>query len=330
MQNNAEHFSIQEEAPRHAPRGRKVVVVGTGHVGLAYAFALLQSGLPEEIVLVGRDEKKTRAQAMDLNHGLMFVSPALVRSGDYDDCAGADLVAVTAGAAMKPGETRIDLARKNVDIFRTLIPKIARHDPGTLLVVANPVDVLTYAAQKLSGLPAHRIMGSGTVLDTARFRYLLSTHCKVAPNNAHGYVLGEHGDSEVAAWSVVNIAGIPLRSFCPECGRGCPEGELDAIFERVRNAAYEIIDGKGHTEHAIALAMVRITAGVLRDERSVLTVSSLVEGAYGLDDVCLSVPAVIGRKGVERVLELPLEPAERKALEESAKMLRDVQEECGL
>ncbi|MFW6323884.1 MAG: L-lactate dehydrogenase [Desulfovibrionales bacterium] len=309
---------------------RKVVIIGTGSVGATFAYALMRSGLASTIVLVGRSPDKVRAQVMDLNHGLMFVPPVHILEGTYEDCRGADLVVVTAGVAQKEGETRIDLARRNTDLFRDIIPRIARRDPGNILIVTNPVDVLTYAAIKISGMPMNRIIGSGTVLDTARFRFLLSRHCGVDPRNVHGYILGEHGDTEVPAWSKVDVGGMSIQKFCPACGIECPADEMQNIFEQVRNAAYEIIRGKGSTNFAIGLAMVRIAEAILRNENSILTISALVDGLYGIRDVCLSMPAVLNRNGVTKIIELELEKDEETKLKASADVLKKVIKDVGL
>jgi L-lactate dehydrogenase len=289
----------------------------------------MKSGIADDIVLIDRSADKVRAHVMDLNHGLMFTPHVTVRGGDYSDCADADLVAVTAGVPQEPGETRMDLAKRNTELFKTMIPKIAAHDPRTMLIVTNPVDVLTYAAIKLSGMPMNRIFGSGTVLDTARFRYLLSRHCSVAPRNVHGYILGEHGDTEVPIWSNIQFGAVPMHKYCEACGKGCPGEELDGIFQEVKNAAYEIIQGKGATYYAIALAMVRVTEAVLRDENSVLTVSTLVDGKYGIKDTCLSVPAILNSSGVAMTMELDLNDEELKKLRASADMLNSVQRGSG-
>jgi L-lactate dehydrogenase len=256
---------------------RKVVVVGAGQVGATICFALMISGLASTIVLVDLNKDLSEGHAMDLNHGLSFVQPTSIFAGDYSDCKGADIVIVTAGAAQKKGETRLDLVRKNTGIFKDIIPKVAEQDPGIILIVTNPVDILTYVALKISGYPVNRVIGSGTSLDTARFRFLLSRHCRVDPRNVHAYIIGEHGDSEVPVWSQVNIAGVPLRDTCPVCRRDCLIGEREGIFEQVKNAAYEIINRKGYTNFAISLALVRIVGSILRDENSVLTVSSFID-----------------------------------------------------
>ena len=317
----------QEQTP---PSERKVVVVGTGAVGSTFAYALMRSGLATTIALVGRSPEKVRAHVMDLNHGLMFVPPVDIYEGTYADCKNADMVAVTSGVAQKPGESRIDLTKRNAEVFRKIIPLIAREDPNSILVVTNPVDVLTYAAIKISGMPMNRIIGSGTVLDTARFRYLLSHHCGVDSRNVHGYILGEHGDSEVPAWSKVDIGGVTLKNYCPSCGKNCPREEMEGIFSQVRNAAYEIIQGKGVTNFAIGLAMVRITEAILRNENSILSVSTLVDGLYNIRDVCLSVPAVLNRNGVAKQINLDLEEDEVEMLRASAELLKKSIKEIGL
>jgi L-lactate dehydrogenase len=312
-----------------AAPGRKVVIIGSGAVGSTYAYALMRSGLATTIVLVGRTPERVRAEVMDLNHGLMFVPPVHIIEGSYSDCKDADLVAITAGVAQKEGETRIDLAKRNADLFREMIPQIARQNPKTILVVTNPVDVLTYAAIKISELPMNRVIGSGTVLDTARFRFLLSNHCGVDPRNVHAYVLGEHGDSEVPIWSKVDIGGMSISKYCPTCGERCPPEEMESIFHQVKTAAYEIIKGKGATNHAIGLAMVRITESILRNENSILTVSTLVDGFHGINDVCLSIPAVLNRNGVSRQINLDLEEQEEKMLRASADLLKGVIRDIG-
>jgi L-lactate dehydrogenase len=318
-----------------APEGRsvserKVAVVGAGNVGATFAYALMMSGLANDIPLIGRTPEKVRAHVMDLNHGMMFVPPTRIYEGSYSDCRDADLVVVTAGQPQKPGETRQDLASKNTEIFRKLIPEIARYNPRNLLIVTNPVDILTHAAITFSGMTMNRVIGSGTVLDTARFRYLLSSHCGVSPRNVHAYILGEHGDSEVPIWSNARIGGVPLRRYCPACDRQCPTGELEEIFSQVKNAAYEIIRGKGSTYYAVGLALVDITASILRDESNILTVSSLVDGFYGIRDVCLSIPVLVNRNGVAKMVNIRLEETEAEQLRDSADYLKGIMGELGI
>ena len=309
----------------------KVVIIGTGFVGASLAFSLIQRSLVEEIVLIDVNREKAEGEAMDLNHSLPFVRPMAVRVGDYRDCDDAAAVVITAGAAQKPGETRLDLAGRNIAIYRQILPEVVAGGTEAVVVVAtNPLDVMTYAAVKLSKLPSNRVIGSGTLLDSSRLRFLLSQHCRVDPGNVHAYILGEHGDSEVPIWSATHIAGVTLDAYCAACGRHCGQHEWDKIFAQVRDAAYEIIRRKGATYYAISLALVRILGSVLRDEHSMLTVSSVLHGEYGLHDVALSVPTIIGRVGVERVVAVPLLGAEEEALKRSAGVIRAVIEGTGL
>jgi L-lactate dehydrogenase len=303
---------------------RKVVVVGTGQVGATFAYTLLINGLAANIILVDQNRELSEGHSMDLNHGLSFVQPAMVYSGDYSDCKGADIVVVTAGAAQKEGETRLDLARKNTEIFKNLIPKIVAHDPEILLIVSNPVDILTYVALKISGYSTNRVIGSGTSLDTARFRFLLSKHCQVDPRNVHAYIVGEHGDSEVPLWSLVNIAGVAFIDYCPTCEKNCSPGEREEIFNQVKNAAYEIITKKGYTNFAIALALVRIVSSIIRNENSVLTVSTLLDNFYGIKDICLSVPAILNRYGAYKHMPIAMSETETEKLRRSAGILKEI------
>jgi L-lactate dehydrogenase len=303
---------------------RKVVVVGAGQVGSTFAFALMISGLATSIVLIDQAAERAEGHVMDLNHGLSFVEPCRIYAGDYSDCLDARIVVVAAGASQKPGETRLDLAQRNADIFKTIIPQVVRHHPRMLVIVSNPVDVLTYVALKISEYPVNRIIGSGTVLDTARFRYLLSRNCLVDPRNVHAYIIGEHGDSEVPVWSQVNIGGVSLRDYCPVCQKKCPQNEREEIFNQVRSAGYEIINRKGATNFAIGLALVRIVGSILRDENSVLTVSTLLNSYYGISDVCLSVPVILNGKGVSRTLEIVLDESEIRKLQASSDVLKAV------
>lgn len=312
-----------------AEKSRKVVIVGAGQVGATFAFNLMISGIASDIILVDINKELAEGQVLDLNHGLSFVPPCSIHSGDLSECRNADIVVVTAGANQKPGETRIDLVKKNTDIFKSLIPDIVKFDPHILLIVTNPVDVLTYVTLKLSGLPMNRILGSGTVLDTARFRYQLSSHCGVDPRNVHAYILGEHGDSEVPIWSRIHIGGVLLKDYCPICGRGCLEKERDQLFEQVKNAAYQIINKKGATNFAISLALVRITGSILRDENRILTVSTLLDGYYDIEQVCLSVPVLINRNGISKIIQIQMNEQERQKFQKSARELKKVIHEIG-
>lgn len=263
---------------------------------------------------------------MDLNHGIAFVRPALVRSGSYEDCKDADVIVICAGANQKPGETRLDLLGRNTEIFRSIIEQIkASGSKAIILVATNPVDIMTYVTYKLSGFDNGRILGSGTVLDSARFRFLLSKHCQIDPSNVHAYIIGEHGDSEVPVWSLANIGGLRFGEYCPVCGKNCGPLPKDDIFNEVKNSAYRIIKGKGATYYAIGLALVQIVESILRDEYSVLTVSTMLNGEYGLNDVCLSLPNIVSRKGVEKKVMLDLSAEEEAALRHSAQVLKDFQ-----
>lgn len=303
-------------------RPLKGVIVGTGQVGMACAYAMVIQNTFDELVLVDLNRDKLEGEVMDLQQGMSFVQPTTVTAGTLADGSGADIVIITAGAAQKPGETRLNLVQRNVEIFKQLIPDVVRHCPeAILLMVSNPVDVLTYAAWQLSGLPHSRVLGSGTVLDTGRFRYLLAKKLAVDPRSLHASIIGEHGDSEVPFWSEANIAGARLYT---ETTPPAERAMLDDIFRQVKNAAYEIIRRKGYTSYAIGLAVTQIVQSILRDQNRVLTVSSLMTGVHGLGDVCLSLPSVVGRTGVNRVLNVTLNGQERSQLQSSAATLRQV------
>ncbi|MFZ5640593.1 MAG: L-lactate dehydrogenase [Bacillota bacterium] len=307
---------------RSAP---KVTIVGAGFVGATAAYALAVSGSVSELVLIDINRDKALGEVMDLQHGASFFKPIKITAGDYADAAGSDMIIITAGASQRPGETRLDLSRRNTDIFKGIIPAVVKACPeAILLVVSNPVDILTYVTLRLSGLPAGRVLGSGTVLDSSRFRQVISEHCGVEARNIHAYVIGEHGDTEVAVWSLANIAGVSINEFCRTCDRGCLIGEKAAMEREVRNAGYAIIEKKGATYYAVGLAVRRIVEAVLRDESSILTVSGLLMGQYGLTDVCLSLPAIVNRQGIVRMLELPLNDRELAGLSRSAGTLRDI------
>jgi L-lactate dehydrogenase len=313
---------LNGKPPHHLPPAR-VAVVGIGNVGTTFAYALLLSGLTAEIVLIDANRAKAEGEAMDLNHAVPFTHPTRVWAGDYSDCAGAIVTVLAAGSGQKPGETRLDLIKKNAAIWREIVPRIMKSNPnGILLIATNPVDVLTYAAWKLSGLPSERVIGSGTILDTARFRYLLSQHFRVDASSVHAYVIGEHGDSEVPVWSLANIAGMRLAEFCQAQGSKYDTKAMDEIFTQTRDAAYRIIERKGATYYAVAAGLMRITQAILRDQNTVLSVSSLVQNYYGLSDVCLSLPTVVNRGGIERAIRLELAPGEIEQLKRSADVLR--------
>jgi len=303
--------------------GNRVAVVGMGNVGSSFAYALLLSGLAAEIVVIDVNHAKAEGEAMDLNHAVPFAKPTKIWAGGYEDCAGATVTVIAAGANQKPGETRLDLVHKNAKIFAEIVPQVVKNNPeGILLIATNPVDVLTYISFKLSGLPPQRVIGSGTILDTARFRYLLSQHFGVDARSVHGFIIGEHGDTEVPVWSMANIAGMRLNDYCRVHKAQCEQKDLDEIFRQTRDAAYEIIQRKGATYYAVAAGLMRIVEAILRDQSTVLSVSSLVQGQFGLCDVCLSLPTVVNHRGVERVLQLDLSPEEAEKLENSASVLK--------
>jgi len=298
----------------------KIGVVGTGHVGSTFAFTLLLRGLARELALVDRRRDKAEGDAMDLNHAVPFARPVRISAGGYETLQGASIVCIAAGVAQRPGEDRLSLLRRNIAVLREVVAGITAHCPEAIILVAsNPVDILSYAAWKLSGYPAARVIGSGTILDTARLRYLLSRHYRVDPRSVHAHIIGEHGDSEVPVWSLANIAGIRLEDF-----EGYEPEAHRVIFEKARDAAYEIIRRKGATYYAIAVGLARIVESILRDENTVLSVSTLVNGYHGVRDVYVGVPAVVGRNGVERVIELPLAREEVEAFRRSASILRGV------
>lgn len=303
---------------------QRVGIIGAGNVGVAAAFALFVQKNCSEIVLVDIDGKRTRGEAMDLMHGQAYVGRITVQAGDYEDLAGCQVVVVTAGASQKPGETRLDLLNRNAKIFRSIAEGLDDYAPEAIVIVAsNPVDVLTYIMQKTSKRPHHRVIGTGTMLDTSRFRSLLGEYYAVSPRSVHGYILGEHGDSEFAAWSTLTIGGkSPYRSTI--LGKSWNDADMDDLVGKVRDAAYEIIDAKGHTNWAIGLVISTLVGIVLDNRRSIEPVSSLLTGEYGISDVCLSVPTLVGADGVHRLISLNLEDAELAALNRSATLLKEV------
>ncbi|NLE91065.1 MAG: L-lactate dehydrogenase [Elusimicrobia bacterium] len=310
----------------------KVAVIGCGNVGMRYAHSLMIGGAARSIVLVDVDVERAEGEVLDLSSGMPYiVSPVEVSSGTYADIAGSDLVVITAGRKQSPGQTRMALAKDNVDLFRRIVPEIVKHAPdAVLLVVSNPVDVLSYAAYKFSGRPSGKVIGSGTVLDSGRLRWLLSCHCGVDARNIHAYMLGEHGDSEFPVWSRAMIGGILLDEYCPVCGK-CDRGDLlEKISEEVRTFAYKVIERKGETSYGIGLALVRITQAVLHDQNSVLPVGCLVADYYGINDVYMSLPALVNRSGLRQILRPRLNDVEIGLLKKSAAEIRNVLDECGL
>ena len=273
---------------------RKAAVIGCGFVGSATAFTLMQSRLFSELVLLDVNMEKADGEAKDIAHGIPFAGQMKIYAGTYDDAADAAIIIITAGANQKPGETRLDLVQKNTAIYQSIIPEIVKRDfGGILLIVSNPVDILTYVALKLSGLPEKRVLGSGTVLDTARLKYALGEHLGVDSRSVHSFIIGEHGDSEIAAWSSTNVSGIPLNDFCEMRGHFNHDAAMDAIAEKVKNSAYEIISKKQATYYGIAMSVKRICECIVRNERSILPVSAMMHGEYGTEDITMSMPAIV-------------------------------------
>ena len=278
-----------------------------------------------DYLLIDADKNRAEGEALDIAHGLPFARPMKITAGDYDDIVDAAIIVVTAGAGQKPGETRLDLVNKNVNIFKSIIPEIAKRNyKGILLIVANPVDILTYTAVKLSGLPENRVIGSGTVLDTARLKYALGEHLEVDSRSVHSFIIGEHGDSEIVAWSSTNVSGIPVNDFCELRGHFNHEEAMHRIADDVKNSAYDIIEKKGATYYGIAMSVKRICECIMRDEKSILPISSMMHGEYGISDICLSMPTVVGREGVETRVPIQLNEQEESALSASAEQLSKV------
>lgn len=307
------------------PNPRKVAIVGCGFVGSASAFALMQSGLFSEIVMVDANREKAEGEAFDISHGIPFSKPMQIYAGDYDDITDASIIVITAGANQKPDETRLDLVQKNVGIFKSIVPEIVKRNfGGIILVVANPVDILTYATLKISGYPQNRVIGSGTVLDSARLKTSLGKHLEVDSRAVHAFIIGEHGDSEIAAWSSVNVSGIPLADFCEMRGHYNHYEANERIADEVKKSAYEIISKKGATYYGIAMSVKRICETIIRDEKSILPISTMMNGEYGIGDVVLSMPCIVGKNGYELKVPISLNKKEVEALQQSAKTLKEV------
>ncbi len=302
----------------------KIVVIGAGFVGSTTAYTIMLDGFFQEIVLIDINKDKAEGDALDMAHGTSFLKPVSIYSGDYLDCAEADIVVITAGVNQKVGETRIDLLKRNADIFKDIIGNVMRYAPDDviLLTVTNPVDVLTYITYKLSGLPKNQVIGSGTVLDTSRLKYLISRHTGIDARYCHTYIIGEHGDSEVAAWSITNIAGMSMKNFFKNYGK-CTDEDLQMMYNEVKNSAYEIIQKKGATYYAIAAAVARIVECIAGAENSILTISSVLDGEYGIKDIALSVPTQVSGYGTERVLDVPFSENEIAGLRSSAQTLKE-------
>lgn len=306
-------------------------MVGCGFVGSTIAYTLMQKGLFSEMVLIDAVREKAEGEAMDISHGLPFTHSMDIYAGSYEDIADAAVVIITAGANQKPGETRLDLVQKNAAIMKSIIAEIKRVScEGILMIVSNPVDILTQVALQESGLPKERVIGSGTVLDTARLKYLLSEKLHVDSRNVHAFIAGEHGDSELAVWSCANIYGIGLEEFAGIRGFRDFENEKEEIYRAVRDSAYEIIERKGATYYGIGIAAARIAEAIVRDSHTVAPVSVALNGEYGISGICLSIPAVIGQGGAEQVLEISLNETELDKLRCSAEELKKVLHEIGL
>lgn len=306
-------------------KGNKISIIGAGFVGSTTAYALMMSGLASEIVIVDINKEKAEGEALDLSHGESFVKPVDIISGDYSDTKDSDIVIITAGISIKQGQTRLDIIQKNLGIFKVMIPEIVKYNPhAVLLVVSNPVDVLSYITYKLSGFPKEHVIGSGTVLDTSRLRFGLSRHFDVDIRNIHTYIMGEHGDSEFAAWSLTSIAGMDIEEYCRDFGTECDASIKENLLLEVKNAGYKIVQKKGATNYAVALAVRRIAEAILRNENSILTVSNLLTGQYGLNDIYMGIPAIVGSQGVKKALEVPLNDSENSKLLSSYKALNEV------
>lgn len=307
-----------------ANKTKKVAIVGTGFVGSSYAYSLVNQGTVSELVLIDLNKERAEGEAQDLNHGVPFGSPMKIKAGDYTDCHDMDLVVITAGANQKPGETRLDLASKNAKIMQGIVKDImASGFDGILVIASNPVDVMTHVAYEASGLPKERVIGSGTILDTARFRYLLSDYFQVDSRNVHAYIVGEHGDSELPIWSHVTIGGLPLNVY-GKLNNFYEDRDMQAIFENVRDAAYQIIQKKCATYYGIGMGLARLTKALLYNENSILTVSTYFEGEYDIEGVYMGIPAVVNANGVREILRLNLSDREQQLLENSANILKDM------
>lgn len=305
--------------------GPKIAIIGAGAVGSTFAYSLLIHGLAPEIVLIDINRERAEGEVMDLTHGMPFAYPARIWAGEYSDCRSADIVVIAVDKGQKIEQSRLDLAKGNFETFKQIIPNITKYNKECiLLVVTNPLDVMTYAALKLSGFKKNQVIGSGTILDTGRLRYMLGEHLQVDPRNVHAYIIGEHGDSEVPVWSLANVAGIKLKDFCSTCDALYNVSDFNEMFLKVRNAGYEIIKRKGRTFYAVALGVTKIVESILRNENAVLTVSCFLEDYYGVSDICLSVPAILNRTGIRQTIKLPLDKKEILDFKKSAAIIKNV------
>lgn len=311
--------------------GPKIVIVGAGSVGTTFAYSLLIRGLASQIAIIDVNRERAEGEVMDLNHGMPFAQPVRIWAGDYSDCRDADIVVISVDKGQKIEQSRLELAHGNFELLKQIVPSITEYnDECILLVVTNPLDVMTYAALKLSRFPKNRVIGSGTILDTARLRYLLGERLQVDPRNIHAYIIGEHGDSEVPVWSLANVAGIRLKDYYPLAKVPYDPVELDNLFLKVRNAGYEIIKRKGRTFYAVAMGITKIVESIIRNENAVSTVSCLLEDYYGVSDVCLSVPVILNRTGIKETIKLPLNEKETADFHKSAATIKNVTDSLGI
>lgn len=312
----------------HVSSHQKIIVIGNGAVGSSYTFALVTQNIAQEIGIIDIDTNKAEGDAIDLSHALAFTSPKKIYAANYSDCHDADIVVITAGAAQKPGETRLDLVNKNLKIFQNIVKSVVDSGfNGIFLVATNPVDILTYATWKFSGFPQHKVIGSGTSLDSARYRQAIAELVGVDARNVHGYILGEHGDTEFPVWSHANIAGLQIYEWIKD-HPNVDEEELVNLFFKVRDAAYTIIEKKGATFYGIAVSLARITKAILNDENAVLPLSVYLDGHYGLNDIFIGAPAVVNRSGIHDVIEIPLTDAEQEKFDYSAKKLKEIMDDA--
>jgi L-lactate dehydrogenase len=306
-------------------RSSKIAIVGAGFVGTTFAYSLLIHGLASQIVIIDVNKDRAEGEAMDLNHGVPFAQPVKIWSGEYSDCKDADMVVIAVDKGQRIEQSRLELAEGNFEIMKQIVPNVTDYNKeGILLVVTNPLDVMTYAALKLSGFPKDRVFGSGTILDTARLRYLLGEYLRVDPRNVHAYIIGEHGDSEVPIWSLANVAGMRLKDYCPMFEIPYDPEHLNDLFLKVRNAGVEIIRLKGRTNYAVALGLTKIVESILRDENAVVTVSTFLEDYHGVRDICLSVPVILNRSGIKEIIKLPLDEQEIMDFQKSSAIVKKV------
>ena len=320
-------MDIAKKKPVNNDNMSKAVMIGCGYVGSATVFSLMQSGIFSDILMIDADQSKAEGEAMDISHGIPFSKYMKIYAGNYDDIGDAGIIIITAGANQKPDETRLQLVQRNVSVYKQIIPELnKRNYDGIIIVVTNPVDILTRVAQKLSGLPEHRVIGSGTVLDTARLKYEVGKHLGVDSRSVHAFIIGEHGDSEMAVWSSANVSGIDLEHFEEMKEEDVYDESTKQILDKVRNSAYEIINRKHATYYGVAMAVKRICQVIVRDERSILPVSVALHGEYGVEDVTLSMPCVVGREGIYRKVPIALDSEEQEKFENSANVLKKILE----